>query len=138
MYIFSTNFLSLLSGPLYVVVEYAPFGNMRDFLRERRPSGSGYEVPITLDQNQKMHDINDEKRCLTYKDLVNYAYQVARGMEYLASKQVSISAFMLISWATHFLPAISFGFLAVSSDNSAICIVQDFFQVPVQVMFGKM
>ncbi|XP_064629948.1 fibroblast growth factor receptor 2-like isoform X2 [Lineus longissimus] len=86
------NIINLLGsctqeGPLYVVVEFAPYGNMRDFLRERRPSGSGYEVPITLEQNHKLQDINDEKRCLTYKDLVNYAYQVARGMEYLASKQ---------------------------------------------------
>ena len=37
-----TNILNLLGcctqkGPLYVVVEYAPHGNLRDFLRKQRP-----------------------------------------------------------------------------------------------------
>ena len=45
-----TNILNLLgcctqNGPLYVVVEYAPHGNLRDFLRQHRPS-SGYERAI--------------------------------------------------------------------------------------------
>uniref|UniRef100_T1IIY4 Fibroblast growth factor receptor n=1 Tax=Strigamia maritima TaxID=126957 RepID=T1IIY4_STRMM len=63
-------------GPLYVVVEYAPQGNLRDYLRMHRPS-SGYE-----------HAIGDMRpQPLTEKELVSFAYQVARGMEYLSSKQ---------------------------------------------------
>ncbi|CAK9299053.1 unnamed protein product [Gordionus sp. m RMFG-2023] len=31
-------------GPLYVIVEMASFGNLRDFLRKNRPA-SGYEIP---------------------------------------------------------------------------------------------
>ena len=38
---------------------------------------SGYERPIGLEDNT-----------LTQKDLVSFAYQVARGMDYLASKKV--------------------------------------------------
>lgn len=44
------NILNLLGcctqdGPLYVIVEFAPYGNLRDFLRQHRPS-SGYERAI--------------------------------------------------------------------------------------------
>ncbi|XP_034948257.1 fibroblast growth factor receptor homolog 1 isoform X2 [Chelonus insularis] len=78
------NIINLLGactqgGPLYVVVEFAPHGNLRDFLRDHRPS-SVYE-PSAIGQEGK------EKKTLTQKDLVSFAYQVARGMEYLASRR---------------------------------------------------
>uniref|UniRef100_A0A646QDD7 Fibroblast growth factor receptor n=1 Tax=Hemiscolopendra marginata TaxID=943146 RepID=A0A646QDD7_9MYRI len=74
------NIINLLGcctqeGPLYVVVEYAPHGNLRDYLRKHRPS-SGYERAIG--------DTRPES--LNLKELVSFSYQVARGMEYLASK----------------------------------------------------
>lgn len=76
------NIINLLGcctqdGPLYVVVEYAAHGNLRDYLRNNRPS-SGYERAI-----------GQEPDTITQKDLISFAYQVARGMEYLASKKVS-------------------------------------------------
>lgn len=82
------NIINLLgcctqNGPLYVVVEYAPHGNLRDFLRQHR-SSSGYEPAIGI--------VEKEKKTLTQKDLVSFAYQVARGMEYLASRRVSREA----------------------------------------------
>lgn len=78
------NIINLLGcctqeGPLFVIVEYAPHGNLRDFLRQQRPA-SGYERAIGTQQ-----------KTLTHKDLVSFAYQVARGMEYLASRRVSIT-----------------------------------------------
>lgn len=78
------NIINLLgcctqNGPLYVVVEYAPHGNLRDFLRQHR-SSSGYEPAIGIAEK--------ERKTLTQKDLVSFAYQVARGMEYLASRRV--------------------------------------------------
>lgn len=66
-------------GPLFVINEYAPHGNLRDFLRQHRPS-SGYEPAIGED----IHDRNS----LTQKDLVSFAFQAARGMEYLASRRL--------------------------------------------------
>ncbi|KAB0801376.1 hypothetical protein PPYR_05730 [Photinus pyralis] len=77
------NIINLLgcctqNGPLYVVVEYAPHGNLRDFLRQHR-SSSGYEPAIGI--------VEKEKKTLTQKDLVSFAYQVAKGMEYLASRR---------------------------------------------------
>lgn len=75
------NIINLLgcctqNGPLLVIVVYAPHGNLRDFLRERRPpvrSREGYERPVAT-------------RPLTLKDLISFSYQVVRGMEYLATK----------------------------------------------------
>jgi len=77
------NIINLLGcctqeGALYVIVEFAKYGNLRDYLRSRRPLNSGYEKPIKCGDS--------EETPLTYKDLVSFAYQVARGMEYLASK----------------------------------------------------
>lgn len=78
------NIINLLGcctqdGPLYVVVEYAPNGNLREYLRQHRPC-SGYEPAIGTGMK--------ERKTLTQKDLVSFAYQVARGMEYLASRKV--------------------------------------------------
>lgn len=69
----------LHTGPLYVLVEYASKGNLREYLRARRPPGMDYSFDTCK--------IPDEQ--LTFKDLVSCAYQVARGMEYLASQKVS-------------------------------------------------
>ncbi|KAH1170025.1 hypothetical protein KIL84_001010 [Mauremys mutica] len=64
-------------GPLYVLVEYASKGNLREYLRARRPPGMDYSFDTCkLPEEQ-----------LTFKDLVSCAYQVARGMEYLASRK---------------------------------------------------
>uniref|UniRef100_T1DCI5 receptor protein-tyrosine kinase n=1 Tax=Cupiennius salei TaxID=6928 RepID=T1DCI5_CUPSA len=62
------------NGPLYVIVEYACNGNLRDFLRKHRPV-SGYEISTT------------SREIITEKNLISFAYQVAKGMEYLASKK---------------------------------------------------
>nr|XP_060643734.1 fibroblast growth factor receptor 1 isoform X1 [Anolis sagrei ordinatus] len=76
------NIINLLGactqdGPLYVIVEYASKGNLREYLQARRPPGMEYCYNPT--------HLPDEQ--LSFKDLVSCAYQVARGMEYLASKK---------------------------------------------------
>lgn len=79
------NVLSLLhcctqDGPLYVIVEYAPHGNLRDFLRQYRPAP----------KNES--DIDEgygDYQTLTQTQLTIFAYQIAKGMEYLALKRVS-------------------------------------------------
>ncbi|NXY25352.1 FGFR1 factor, partial [Atrichornis clamosus] len=76
------NIINLLGactqdGPLYVIVEYASKGNLREYLQARRPPGMEYCYnPTRVPEEQ-----------LSFKDLVSCAYQVARGMEYLASKK---------------------------------------------------
>uniref|UniRef100_A0A8C4N580 Fibroblast growth factor receptor n=2 Tax=Eptatretus burgeri TaxID=7764 RepID=A0A8C4N580_EPTBU len=66
------------NGPLYVIVEYASKGNLREYLRARRPTGIGYSFDV------RPEHLGEQ---LTFKDLVSCTYQVARGMEYLASKK---------------------------------------------------
>ena len=73
------NIINLLGactqdGPLFVIVEFAEHGNLRDFLRKHRPA-SGYERA------------NGEVPPLTEKQLVSFSRQIAKGMEYLGSKK---------------------------------------------------
>ncbi|XP_028414940.1 fibroblast growth factor receptor 2-like [Dendronephthya gigantea] len=61
------------NGPLLVIVEYAPHGNLREYLRERRP------------QREEMIPAPQAEDILSLRDFISFSYQVARGMEYLAS-----------------------------------------------------
>jgi hypothetical protein len=59
-------------------VEYAPYGNLKEYLRERRP-----------DRNGVTNQIEGEEK-LNLRDFVSFSYQIARGMEYLSAKKVRI------------------------------------------------
>ncbi|XP_068114121.1 fibroblast growth factor receptor 2 isoform X4 [Hyperolius riggenbachi] len=76
------NIINLLgactqSGTLFVIVEYAAKGNLREYLRARRPIEMEYSYDINRVPGEQM----------TFKDLVSCTYQLARGMEYLASQK---------------------------------------------------
>ena len=63
------NIINLLgvctqNGPLFVIVEFAEHGNLRDFLRKRANSYEGYEQP------------NDTMRNITEKQLLSFSRQV--------------------------------------------------------------
>lgn len=70
-------------GPLYVIVEYAKYGNLRDFLRARRPVSTYGSRMLGIRQSDDIQ--------LTSRDLVSFAHQVACGMQYLASNQVNLN-----------------------------------------------
>lgn len=68
-----------------MVVEYTSQGNLREYLRARRPVGLEYwssSRPVSLGSLEIM-------------ELVSAAYQVARGMAYLASKKVSLQSYWM-------------------------------------------
>uniref|UniRef100_G3RQR4 Fibroblast growth factor receptor n=1 Tax=Gorilla gorilla gorilla TaxID=9595 RepID=G3RQR4_GORGO len=76
------NIINLLGvctqeGPLYVIVECAAKGNLREFLRARRPPGPD----LSPDGPRS------SEGPLSFPVLVSCAYQVARGMQYLESRK---------------------------------------------------
>ena len=78
-----TCFNNSVLGPVLVVVEYAPNGNLRDYLRQHMP----------LDESVLYEE---RQTALAYKHLVSFAYQVSRGMEYLASKKVKHNSVVVL------------------------------------------
>lgn len=66
------------TGPLYVIVECAAKGNLREFLRARRPPGPDLSPD----------GLRSSEGPLSFPALVSCAYQVARGMHYLESRKV--------------------------------------------------
>ncbi|CAF1052258.1 unnamed protein product [Adineta steineri] len=93
------NIISLLGcctkgGQVMLIVEYAKYGNLRDYLRRKRPPGhvlsGSYENPADADMNEQENSINkddDLKQPLTTIDLLLFCFQTASGMEYLHSKK---------------------------------------------------
>lgn len=77
----------IVTGPLYVIMEYASHGNLRNFLRDRRPSDISVVSSGWFDAT-----INTcgSGSTLTYADLVSFAEQVASGLLYLTSKMVEL------------------------------------------------
>ena len=74
----------IVAGPLYVIVEYAPYGNLREFLRDHRAACDGFLGDVNNQQNSSLS-------ALTYRDLLSFAFQISRGLEYISSRLVNIS-----------------------------------------------
>ncbi|XP_038064856.1 tyrosine kinase receptor Cad96Ca-like [Patiria miniata] len=77
------NVLSMLGyctdkDPMYIILEYVPHGDLQTYLRHIR---TGTE-PFYLKKGEFK-----EKKDLTPTEILTFASQVVRGMEYLASKQ---------------------------------------------------
>uniref|UniRef100_A0A671S6F2 Vascular endothelial growth factor receptor 3 n=1 Tax=Sinocyclocheilus anshuiensis TaxID=1608454 RepID=A0A671S6F2_9TELE len=92
------------NGPLMVIVEYCKYGNLSNFLRAKREFFLPYRdrSPKTQSQVRRMIEpflifsfvflspaaVDDLwKTPLTIEDLICYSFQVARGMEFLASRK---------------------------------------------------
>ncbi|KAF1375990.1 hypothetical protein PFLUV_G00225920 [Perca fluviatilis] len=73
-------------GPLYLIVEYAKYGSLRNFLRESRKVGPSY---MGRDTNRNSSYLeNPDDRALTMGDLISFAWQISRGMQYLAEMKL--------------------------------------------------
>ncbi|XP_032761712.1 proto-oncogene tyrosine-protein kinase receptor Ret [Rattus rattus] len=73
-------------GPLLLIVEYAKYGSLRGFLRDSRKIGPAY-VSSGGSRNSSSLDHPDE-RVLTMGDLISFAWQISRGMQYLAEMKL--------------------------------------------------
>ena len=65
---------------ILVILEYAPHGSLQEFLLGKRDV---YEATWSTTSS-------DPEIRLNISNLVGYAYQISRGMEYLASKKVML------------------------------------------------
>ncbi|KAG7279833.1 LOW QUALITY PROTEIN: hypothetical protein CRUP_013743 [Coryphaenoides rupestris] len=73
-------------GPLYLIVEYAKYGSLRNFLRESRKVGPSY---MSGDANRNSSYLeNPDERALTMGDLISFVWQISRGMQYLAEMKL--------------------------------------------------
>uniref|UniRef100_A0A674KDL3 Vascular endothelial growth factor receptor 3 n=1 Tax=Terrapene triunguis TaxID=2587831 RepID=A0A674KDL3_9SAUR len=85
------------NGPLMVIVEFCKYGNLSNYLRTKREGFSPYRVcsllhlvsslrafPMISERRRRSLAWNDP---LTMEDLICYSFQVARGMEFLASRK---------------------------------------------------
>ncbi|KAM7305515.1 tyrosine kinase receptor Cad96Ca [Ixodes scapularis] len=61
--------------PLFVIMEFVPYGKLQTYLRESRVERS-------------YGNLHGSSKHLTSRDLTSFAYQVAKGMEYLSSKGI--------------------------------------------------
>lgn len=66
------------AGYLYLAIEYAPHGNLLDFLRKSR----------VLETDPAFAIANSTASTLSSQQLLHFAADVARGMDYLSQKQV--------------------------------------------------
>ncbi|XP_039609069.1 proto-oncogene tyrosine-protein kinase receptor Ret isoform X1 [Polypterus senegalus] len=73
-------------GPLYLIVEYAKYGSLRSFLRESRKVGPSYMGSDTNRNSSYLE--NPDERALTMGDLISFAWQISRGMLYLAEMKL--------------------------------------------------
>ncbi|KAM9216228.1 proto-oncogene tyrosine-protein kinase receptor Ret isoform 9-T9 [Dugong dugon] len=73
-------------GPLFLIVEYAKYGSLRGFLRESRKVGPSY-VGSGGSRSSSYLD-NPDERALTMGDLISFAWQISRGMQYLAEMKL--------------------------------------------------
>ncbi|GMR60273.1 hypothetical protein PMAYCL1PPCAC_30468, partial [Pristionchus mayeri] len=81
------------AGPLFVVLELCEHGNLRDFLRAHRPKEEK-DVPF-FSPNEDAEYLQPKKKVyecvikdLTQRHLVEWAWQVAKGMKYMSSLKI--------------------------------------------------
>ncbi|KAK6328899.1 hypothetical protein J4Q44_G00008770 [Coregonus suidteri] len=74
-------------GPMYLIVEYAKYGSLRNFLRESRKVGPSYMSGNDANRNSSYLE-NPDERALTMGDLISFAWQISRGMQYLAEMKL--------------------------------------------------
>jgi fibroblast growth factor receptor 1 len=69
--------------PIFVIIEYVALGKLQTFLRNSR-----------MEKNYHNNGGGVKSKTLTSRDLVSFMYQVARGMEFLSSRGVSVFIYM--------------------------------------------
>ncbi|XP_076346582.1 proto-oncogene tyrosine-protein kinase receptor Ret-like isoform X2 [Tachypleus tridentatus] len=81
-------------GPLYIIVEYAEFGSLRSYLRKNRSSKFECNDVNIFQVGNPMYFSDSGDIChrsstkLTKRDLISFAWQIAKGMAYLSDMKL--------------------------------------------------
>ncbi|KAH9519997.1 hypothetical protein Btru_071432 [Bulinus truncatus] len=77
-------------GPLYVIVEYCELGSLRSFLRSAKlkSRGRSWEDKQRSGGSDASPQAINFTRTLTFRDLLSFAWQISKGMDYLASLKI--------------------------------------------------
>ncbi|KAI8796645.1 proto-oncogene tyrosine-protein kinase receptor Ret, partial [Biomphalaria glabrata] len=77
-------------GPLYVIVEYCELGSLRSFLRgaKLKSKARSWEDKQRIGGTDGSSQVTSTTRTLTFRDLLSFAWQIAKGMDYLASLKI--------------------------------------------------
>ena len=82
---FGATYMYIFSEPYLLVMEYVMFGKLLTHLRDQRSKQSSLFHFTEEDMQTPSEDSN-----ITAKDLTKYIYGVAKGMEYIVSKNVGL------------------------------------------------
>ncbi|XP_072388296.1 uncharacterized protein Ret [Diabrotica undecimpunctata] len=76
-------------GPVYLIIEYAEFGSLRNYLRRTRHlQNNSTEPQILLKDDPVGHYDEPKVSDITPKDLLSFAWQICNGMGYLSDMKL--------------------------------------------------
>lgn len=75
-----------------MVVEYAPYGNLKDYLREQRIKMAVAPVdPLNSHYSSPPEMLQQHKSALTFVDLVNFSYQVRKSNHHHPKRNLQLT-----------------------------------------------
>lgn len=84
-------------GPTFVIVEYCEHGSLLCYLRNSRLEENGYVNQRYKPSRHLSNQQREPPELLTIRDLLSFAWQTAKGMQYLSEIKVSITFVFLVT-----------------------------------------
>lgn len=82
--------VNFFAGPTFVIVEYCEHGSLLCYLRNSRLEENGYVNQRYKPSRHLSTQQREPPELLTIRDLLSFAWQTAKGMQYLSEIKVSI------------------------------------------------
>ena len=79
----------LQGGPIYLIMEYAKYGSLRNYLRASRGCPSNdFRGELHSRSSMLSSSTADLIEPISAKEVLSYAWQIAKGMDYLSEMKV--------------------------------------------------